>query len=155
MGRASFHELAMLFFLLRELVKNLMEFGIPDIGSLQEEVVKLARQAREVLEIEDLAFVENAPSIEPFLRFFSEQPSIIAYVEAVVKRLKMIWWSGSFYPSFEEHFSKIGKEMARANISLLDNESDMLTLEIHIGQTEALLILAREEMRDSSSSKLE
>ncbi|ERN17351.1 hypothetical protein AMTR_s00037p00145280 [Amborella trichopoda] len=58
------------------------------------------------------------------------------------------------HPSFQDNSSKIGKETARAKISLLENESDMLTLKRYISKIKALLDRAREVMKNPSSLEL-
>ncbi|KAL4179310.1 hypothetical protein AMTRI_Chr13g86670 [Amborella trichopoda] len=58
------------------------------MGLLKEKMEVTDRRAREILEIEDLASIENNPFIMPLLRLLFGPPSIMDFAEVILKELR-------------------------------------------------------------------
>ncbi|ERN11816.1 hypothetical protein AMTR_s00020p00021160 [Amborella trichopoda] len=79
----------MLPFLLRGVIKWLIAFGVSGTYSLDWMVAGLASITRDTIDLEQLVYVDEIPSLEPLLRVFSDRPSDVSFVEEFLQNLQI------------------------------------------------------------------
>ncbi|KAL4187381.1 hypothetical protein AMTRI_Chr09g18670 [Amborella trichopoda] len=132
----------MLLFFLKKTVKNLEDFGVPNAKSLQGEMEWL-EHAIVVLEVEDLIFVEKNPS-NPCLDSFMGSRLLWVTLRPFWRSLDLISWFDSSTQVFKHLLQGKGGGGVWSiitQIALLENGSDMATLERHIHETKDLMVL--------------